>query len=137
MGNLRGGQELWRTSHDVDLGLHRGPPAGSHHLSLKPGAEEQVNFNYQTKVGGFLEARLNIRDAFPDDDRAVIELPPQASLHMAVYTNEPELLRPLITSNPQIEAEFFPPSAYNPSVKADVVILDRFNPPSPPAANTI
>ena len=67
--------------HDVDLGLQFAKsPAGAQHLSLKPGAEEQVNFKYQTKVGGFLEARLNIRDAFPDDDRALIELPAEASL---------------------------------------------------------
>jgi hypothetical protein len=124
--------------HDVDLGLQFAKsPAGSHHLSLKPGAEEQVNFNYQTKVGGFLEARLNIRDAFPDDDRALIELPPQASLHMVVYSSEPELLKPLITSNPQVTADFYSPAAYDPAVKADVVVLDRFAPPVPPASNAI
>lgn len=125
-------------AHDVDLGLQFAKsPAGSQHLSLKPGAEEQVNFKYQTKVGGYLEARLNIRDALPDDDRALIELPAETSLHVVVYSNEPDSLRPLILSNPQVSAEFQPAAAYNSSAKADVIVLDRFAPPAPPATNAI
>ncbi len=125
-------------AHEVDLGLQFAKsPAGSQHISLKPGAEEQVNFNYATKVGGFLEARLNIRDALPDDDRALIELPSETSLNVQVYSKEPELLRPLIASNPQIAATFDPPEKYDPAKKADVVILDGFAPPSPPAAPSI
>jgi hypothetical protein len=125
-------------AHEVDLGLQFAKsPAGSQHISLKPGAEEQVNFNYATKVGGFLEARLNIRDALPDDDRALIELPSETSLNVQVYTKEPELLRPLIASNPQIAATFESPDKYDAAKKADVVILDAFAPPTPPAANSI
>jgi hypothetical protein len=124
--------------HDVDLGLQFAKsPAGSQHISLKPGAEEQVNFNYATKVGGYLEARLNIRDALPDDDRALIELPSETSLNVQVYTKQPELLRPLIASNSHIAATFDPPEKYDPAVKADVVILDAFAPPTPPATNSI
>ena len=32
------------------------------------------------RLGGYLEARLNVHDAFPQDDRALIELPAQARL---------------------------------------------------------
>ena len=124
--------------HEVDLGLQFAKsPAGAQHLSLKAGAEEQVNFKYQTRVGGYLEARLNIRDAFPDDDRALIELPAEASLHVVVYTNEPESLRALIASNPQVSADFVTTANYNPAVKADVVVLDRFAPTAPPTADAI
>ncbi len=49
-------------------------------LTLTPGAEEQATFTYRTKVAGYLEARINPHDAFPQDDRAVIELPAQQSL---------------------------------------------------------
>jgi hypothetical protein len=119
--------------HDVDLGLQFAKsPAGSKRISLKPGAEEQVTFNYETKVAGYLEARLNIRDGFPDDDRALIELPASTALKIVVYSNEPESLRALITSNPQIAATFLSPANYDPAVKADVVVLDRFAPSSPP-----
>jgi hypothetical protein len=122
----------------VDLELQFGKsPVGAQRLQLAPGAEQQATFSYRTKVGGYLEARLNVKDAFPQDDRALIELPAQASLHIVVYSKEPQLLRPLFASNPQVDAEFEDPSKYDPGVKADVVVLDRFAPPAPPRANSI
>ncbi|HYV62794.1 MAG TPA: VWA domain-containing protein, partial [Bryobacteraceae bacterium] len=85
----------------VDLGLQFSKsPAGSRRLTLRPGAEEQATFTYAAKTGGFLEARLNVRDAFPQDDRAVVELPPEVSSHVVVYSSEPQLLRPLFAANP-------------------------------------
>jgi hypothetical protein len=124
--------------HAVDLELQFGKsPVGSQRLQLAPGAEQQATFSYRTKVGGYLEARLNVKDAFPQDDRALIELPAQASLHIVVYSKEPQLLRPLFASNPQVDATFEDPSKYDPAVKADVVVLDRFAPPTPPRADSI
>jgi hypothetical protein len=125
-------------TQSVDLGLQFSKsPAGSRRLTLRPGTEEQATFNYTAKTGGFLEARLNVRDAFPQDDRAVVELPPQASSHVVVYSNEPQLLRPLFTANPQVDATFESPDKFDPTVKADVVVLDRFAPPSAPHAASI
>jgi aerotolerance regulator-like protein/VWA domain-containing protein len=124
--------------HEVDLALQfGGAPAGSKRLALKPNSEEQAAFTYRTRVAGYLEARLNIRDAFPQDDRAVIELPAQKALRVLVYSNEPEPLRPLIVSNPQLDAVFLPTAKYDPQAKADVVVLDRFAPPSRPRSDSI
>lgn len=124
--------------HAVDLALQfGGAPAGSKHLSLAPGAEEQSSFTYKTKAAGYLEARINPRDSFPQDDRAVIELPSQQGLRVVVYSAEPQMLRPLIASNPQVDADFEPPAKYDPNVKADIVVLDRFAPPSRPHADSI
>ncbi len=124
--------------HAVDLELQFGKsPVGSRRLQLAPGAEQQATFSYRTKVAGYLEARLNVKDAFPQDDRAVIELPPEASLHLVVYSKEPQLLRPLFASNPQVDAVFEDPSKYDPAVKADVVVLDRFAPMARPHADSI
>src|SRR6185295_4826653 len=89
------------------------------------------------KTGGLLEARLNVRDAFPQDDRAIVELPPQISSHVVVYSSEPQLLRPLFAANPQVDATFEAPDKYDAAVKADVVVLDRFTPPSAPHAASI
>jgi hypothetical protein len=114
----------------VDLGLQFSKsPAGSRRLTLAPGAEEQATFTYTAKSGGFLEARLNVRDAFPQDDRAVVELPPQASSRVVIYSDEPQLLRPLFAANPQVDATFEPTNKFDPAVKADVVVLDRFSYP--------
>jgi hypothetical protein len=122
----------------VDLGLQFSKsPAGSRRLTLRPGAEEQATFTYPAKSGGFLEARLNVRDAFPQDDRAVVELPPEVSSHVVVYSNEPQLLRPLFAANPQVDAVFESPDKFDPAVKADVVVLDRFKPASAPRAASI
>lgn len=112
-------------------------PAGSARLTLKPGAEQEAAFAYKSKVAGYLEARIDSRDAFAQDDRAIIELPAQTALRVAVYTNDPQLLRPLIEANPAVEAVFAPTASYDPAVKADVVVLDRFAPPMPPKVDSI
>jgi len=122
----------------VDLGLQFSKsPAGSKRLTLRPGTEEQATFTYAAKSGGFLEARLNVRDAFPQDDRAIVELPPQVSSHVVVYSNEPQLLRPLFAANPQVDAVFETTDKFDPAANADVVVLDRFTPPSPPRTASI
>jgi hypothetical protein len=121
----------------VDLALqYAQSPAGARHLNLAPGAEVQAAFAYKEKVGGFLEARLNVHDSFPQDDRAIIEVPAQALLHTVVYSNDAQL-RPLFEANPALEAEFRPTSAYDASAKADLIVLDGFAPPEPPKVNTI
>jgi hypothetical protein len=124
--------------HDVDLALQFAKsPAGEKVLHLKAGAEEQAAFAYKAPSAGYLEARLNVKDAFPQDDRALLELPPQAGLRVAVYSSEPQLLRPLVAANPQVQATFDMPEHYDASVKADVVVFDRFVPPAMPRANVI
>lgn len=124
--------------HDVDLELQFGQSfVGGRRVQLKPGAEQQETFSYRATGRGYLEARLNVHDAFPQDDRAVIEAPGEASLHTVIYSKEPQTLRPLFASNPQLDATFQDPAQYDPAVKAQVVVLDRFAPPSPPQADSI
>ncbi|MGH9559675.1 MAG: vWA domain-containing protein [Bryobacteraceae bacterium] len=124
--------------HAVDLAIQiGGAPAGSKRMALQPGAEEQATFRYHTKAAGDLVARISPDDAFPEDDRAMIELPAEKPLHIAVYSAEPQLLKPLIESNPRVEATFAAPATYDPQVKADVVVLDRFAPMQRPQADSI
>ncbi|HLH42707.1 MAG TPA: VWA domain-containing protein, partial [Bryobacteraceae bacterium] len=124
--------------HDVDLALRFAQSlVGQKSMRLQPGADQQAAFAYKTRAAGYLEARLNLKDAFAQDDRALIELPPQASLRVLVYSAEPQLLRPLIASNPQVQPEFAPPAHYDPAAKADLVVLDRFAPSPPPRAHAL
>lgn len=113
-----------------------GAPVGSRGFSLKPGEEQQATFAYKTRAAGYLEARLNSKDAFPQDDRAVVELPSEKPLRVVVYSNEPALLKPLIALN-GVEAVFEPPAKYDAQAKADIVVLDRFAPPVRPKASSI
>ncbi len=124
--------------HDVDLELQFGQSfVGARRLQLKPGADQQETFSYRAAGRGYLEARLNVHDAFPQDDRALIEVPGEASLHAVIYSKEPQMLRALFASNPQLEAAFQDPAQYDPAVKAQMVVLDRFAPPKPPQADSI
>ncbi len=123
--------------HDVDLELQFGKSfVGAKRLQLKPGAEQQETFSYRATARGDLEARLNVHDAFPQDDRAVIELPGQTSLHVVVYSKEPQMLRALFASNPKLDVLFQQPEEYLPApsdrnAMAGVAVFDRFVPAAP------
>ncbi len=114
-----------------------GAPAGSRTLSLSAGTEQDALFEYRTKAAGLLEARLVTHDAFPADDRAVVELPQEKSLSVAVYSNEPELLRPMLEASPQVHAVSRKPAEYSATSDAALVVLDRFRPPARPSVDSI
>ena len=129
----------------VTLALSFGPspdgqgsmPAGSQRITLPPGADREASFQFHTRAAGYLQAQLQPGDAFPADDRAILQLPAQAQLRVTVYSAEPDLLRPVLAANPQVAATFRAPDAYNPHDPAALVILDRFHPPAPPAVDSI
>jgi hypothetical protein len=136
------------TPRPVTLVLGFGPsgttaavPVGTQRLVLPPGAEREAEFQFRTRAAGVLEARLQPRDGFPDDDRAVVELPPQSFLRVVVYSDQPDLLRPALAANSRVSAVFRKPADYRPEPQgasaADLVILDRFRPPSRPAVASI
>ncbi len=126
------------TPRSVPLGVQfGGAPVGTRRFELKPGAEENATFHFHTRAAGWLEARLISHDAFPQDDRAILELPARKVLPVTVYSAEPELLRPVFTSIAGVQATFLPPASYDPSIRNGIVILDRFAPPSPPATESI
>jgi hypothetical protein len=127
------------SAQNVAVGLQfAGSPAGSKTLSLKPSSEQETTFTYRTRAAGIVEAKLLSNDAFPQDDRAVLELPQQKQLRVAVFTNEPELLRPVLSANPNLAAVFQPPTAYRPDPpETDIAILDRFAPQQRPTVDSI
>jgi hypothetical protein len=117
--------------------LFGGAPVGTRSLVLAPGTEQEALFEHRTRAAGLLEARLLTRDAFPADDRAVLELPEQKTLPVVVYSNEPELLRPILEANPHVRPVFRRVAEYSAAEHTGLVILDRFHPPSPPAVDSI
>jgi hypothetical protein len=124
--------------HSVPLAVQfGGAPIGSRRFDLKPGAEEDASFRFKTHAAGWLEARLLTKDPFPEDTRAVLELPARPQVPLIVYSAEPDLLKPVFNAIPGVQASFKPPASYDPSTHTGVVLLDRFAPPSPPQADTI
>ena len=122
----------------VDLSLRfGGAPAGARRIVLAAGAEENVTLELRTHAAGVLEARLSPNDAFPSDNRAALELPPQTTLRVSVYSDQAAALRPVFNAIPGVAATFAPIAKYAPDTSAQVVVLDRFSPPSPPKADSI
>jgi hypothetical protein len=130
-------------ARDATLAIDFGPPgnngripAGSQRLTLPAGADKEASFEYRTSAAGILRVNLTPHDAFPADDYAELELPAQPMLPVTVYSNEPELLRPVLSATPRLAAVYRKPAEYRAGDKG-LVILDRFIPPQPPAADSI
>lgn len=111
-------------------------PQGSHTLNLQPGDEKETSFLVHTEAAGLLEARLYPKDAFAADNYAALELPAQRSLHVSVYSDQPEGLKPALASDPRINAEFKPTRAYTPA-NDGLAILDRFKPSPKPQGSVV
>lgn len=111
-------------------------PAGTQTVTLEPGADHEVSFQYRTRSAGVLGVHLAPHDAFTADDRAQLELPSQPLLHVTVYSNEPELLRPVLAATPRADAVYRKPEEYRADDRG-LVILDRFVPAQRPAADSI
>ena len=140
--------ELWEvfvTAHNfgikprvIPIALAYGhAPVASGRLELAPGADQSGRYEFRTKARGELEIRLIVDDAIAADNRAIFELPAQRLLDVAVYSDEPELLRPFLGVHPWIIPKFFPTRAYSPDTKAAIVILDRFKPAAAPKGQAI
>jgi von Willebrand factor type A domain/Aerotolerance regulator N-terminal len=117
-------------------------PLATHRFELGPGIEESFSFRFKTRAAGWLEARLAQpdalqRDAFRQDSRAILELPPRGVAPVTIYSAEPDLLRPIFTAIPGIQANFLPPAKYDPKARTGVVVFDHFAPPSPPATQSV
>jgi Ca-activated chloride channel family protein len=114
-----------------------GAPVATRSLMLAPGAEVSADLSFRTKAAGWLEVRLFSNDALPADDRVTLELPEFKRLRVAVFSDSGELLRPLLSADPRVEAVYAPPSAYVPAPDADLMILDRMSPPAPPQRSAL
>ena len=129
--------------HTVTVSVQFGPPqaaarvaVGSQPLNLKPGVDGEASFEFHTAAAGILAVNLTPHDAFPQDDRAELELPASPALPVTVYSNEPDLLKPLLSASPRVAAVYRKPGEYRPDDRG-LVILDRFIPPQRPGADSI
>jgi hypothetical protein len=92
----------------------------------------QHTFQVRTKAAGWIEARLLVRDALDEDNRMILELPELKTLKLAVFTTDPEAIRPALAAHPQIQATYLAPEQYRSDIDAQVVVFDRFAPASLP-----
>lgn len=114
-----------------------GAPVANTVAVLPPGKVQEYSFRFRTKAAGWVEARLLGADSIPEDNRALLEIPELKTIKVAVYTDEPESLRPALRAHPQIDAAFYRTAEYKADVAAAVVLLDRFTPRQAPKAASI
>ena len=127
----------------VTISLNFGPPdptqrtaAGSQRVTINPASDAETTFQYRTAASGMIGVYLTPHDAFPADDHADLELPAQPRLNVTVYSNQPDLLKPVLSSNTRVTAVYRKPGEYRAN-DSGLVILDRFIPPQRPAADSI
>ncbi|MBZ5581260.1 MAG: VWA domain-containing protein [Acidobacteriia bacterium] len=111
-------------------------PVGSRTITLPPGADAEAGFRYHSASAGTVGVELLPHDPFPADDRAELEAPAQPVLPVTVYSGQPELLSPVLASNPRVSAVYRKPSEYRPDDRG-LVVLDRFIPPVRPTADSL
>lgn len=133
--SVRNGSER---PQSVPLGVQfGGAPVASRRVLLKPRSEENIALHYRTRAAGILEARLFTNDAFPGDDRVTLELPAYSETIVAIYSDEPELLKPIFAAIPGVKALYAPAAAYKPDARAQITVLDRFVPAIAPDTASI
>jgi uncharacterized protein YegL len=117
----------------VPVGLaFGGAVVGARALPLPANSEASTTFEFKTRAAGWVEARIAWRDALPSDDRVTLEVPELKPFRVQVWSSQPELLRPVLSADPRIEARYAPPASYRPDPEAELVVIDRFAPPDPP-----
>jgi von Willebrand factor type A domain/Aerotolerance regulator N-terminal len=114
-----------------------GSPVATHRFDLASGAEESFSFRFRTRARGWLEARLPAPETFRQDSHATLELPARGVVPVTIYSAEPDLLRPVFTAIPGIQANFLPLAKYDPKIRSGIVLFDRFAPPSLPATDSV
>ncbi len=99
---------------------------------LQGGQEMAAEYSFTTNTAGKLIAELEPQDVFSSDRRAALELPRNGALRVAVYTDRPAVLRPLLEANHLLDVKFFPAAAYVSNPAADILLLDRIAPAAKP-----
>ena len=113
-----------------------GAPAGAQQVTLAPNADHEAAFKLRTHVAGLLEVRLFPADDFPDDNRAVLEIPAFGGLGVTIYSDAPDQIRPLFATNSRINPVFKPTAQYQENA-GGLVVLDRFRPATLPKGDSL
>lgn len=110
--------------------------AGARRITIPAGGDAEAGFEFRNQTAGVLRVNLTPHDDFPADDHADLDVPAQPVLPVVVYSNQPDLLRPLLGGNPRVTAIYRKPEEYRAGDRG-LAILDRFTPPERPAADSI
>jgi uncharacterized membrane protein len=102
-------------------------------VTIAGGAESTAAFRFRATAAGWLEVRVASQDALPADDRATLEIPSPKRLKVAVFSANPDALRPLLAADARVEPVWLSPAAYDANYDAGLMLLDSFTPARLPA----
>lgn len=111
-------------------------PMGGHAVELPPDSERELTFPVHTVAAGVLEARLYPKDGFAADNFVALELPEVRTLHVTVYSDQPDLIKPALASDSRVIAQFKPLAEYTPQ-NDGLVILHKFRPDTRPEGSVL
>jgi hypothetical protein len=128
-----------RAAKNIQITLNFGNiPQGAKPLKLGPGEEQEVSFEVHSRAAGIVEARVYPKDAFGADNYASLELPEFRTLPVTVYSDQPEALRPALSSDSRVVVDFRRTAQYSAEDPNNgLVILHRFRPPFRPKGNVL
>jgi von Willebrand factor type A domain/Aerotolerance regulator N-terminal len=109
----------------------------AHSISLGPQSESVAEYSFSQKQGESLTIDLKPDDALSIDNSVTLQLPSDSRTKLAVFTNRPQVFKPLAESDNTLSVAFFNPAQYRPNPEADVMVLDRIAPPEPPAVSSL
>ncbi len=114
-----------------------GTPFAVRSVTLAPKQEAELTYRFVTSTAGLLTVRLDNNDSLSGDNRASLELPGDGPIQVIAYSLRPQVLRPLLESNPRLSVRFEPSSKYISKPTADLLVLDAFTPHEAPAVPSI
>ena len=113
-------------------------PQGAKPVQLAPGEEQEVSFQVHTQAAGLVEARLYPKDSFGADNYAALELPQFRTLPVTVYSDQPDALRPALSSDARVVLQLRKTAQYSADIPNNgLVILHKFRPPDRPKGNLL
>ena len=135
----RGTTARRRSCVNVTLNFGNIPQGLAAHRAAARAKKRKRRSTFTRAPPGILEARLYPKDAFAADNYAALELPELRSLHVIVYSDQPDALRPALASDPRVAAEFRPNAQYVRAkrITAALVILHHFRPETRPQGNVL
>ena len=101
-------------------------------VQLPSNQERTVEYTFETSATGALVFELEPHDSLSQDDRAEVWLGRNRPLKLAVFTDRPDVLSPLLRANRGISVTIAGTSQYRPKPDADVMLLDEMSAPSTP-----
>ncbi len=113
----------------VRIGLrYGGVPMPAGNTNLGPNGEQTLTYTHRTKAAGLLELQVIGEDDFALDNAVAIELPALPVAKVEVYTRDAAAWRPMLGSNPLVEASYRDPAQFERADPQRVYVFDGFQP---------